>query len=51
MEVIPPINTFDNVDAVCISHYHLDHLRLLGAVLPEIGIKVPSIDILEVIEE
>ncbi|MGC9149481.1 MAG: MBL fold metallo-hydrolase [Sulfolobales archaeon] len=49
--VIPPINIFDNADAVYISHYHLDHLGLLGAIPPEISVKVPSIDILEVIEE
>ena len=48
---IPPLNIFENIDALYISHFHLDHLGLLGALPPGTRIYVPSISILEAIEE
>ena len=48
---IPPLNVFEDIDALYISHFHLDHLGLLGALPPGTRVYVPSIDILEIIEE
>ncbi|QGR19699.1 MBL fold metallo-hydrolase [Stygiolobus azoricus] len=48
---IPPLNVFENIDALYISHFHLDHLGLLGALPPGTRVYVPSISILETIEE
>ena len=48
---IPPLGIFEDADALYISHFHLDHLGLLGALPPGIKVYVPSISILEVIEE
>ena len=48
---IPPLNVFEGIDALYISHFHLDHLGLLGALPPGIRVYVPSIGILETIEE
>ena len=48
---IPPLNIFENIDALYISHFHLDHLGLLGALPPGTRVYAPSISILEAIEE
>jgi ribonuclease J len=48
---IPPLNVFEGIDALYISHFHLDHLGLLGALPPGTRVYVPSIGILETIEE
>ena len=48
---IPSLSVYENADAVYISHYHLDHLGLLGAIPPGTRINVPSINILKAIEE
>lgn len=48
---IPPLNVFEDTDALYISHLHLDHLGLLGALPPGTRVYVPSISILEAIEE
>lgn len=48
--VIPPLSVFEDADAVYISHFHLDHLGLLGAIPPNVKVYVPSLDILSVIE-
>ncbi len=48
---IPPLNVFEGIDALYISHFHLDHLGLLGALPPGTRVYVPSISILETIEE
>ena len=48
---IPPLKVFEGIDALYISHFHLDHLGLLGALPPGIRVYVPSIGILETIEE
>lgn len=48
---IPPLNVFENADAIYISHFHLDHLGLLGALPPGVKVYVPSIELLEIIEE
>lgn len=48
---IPPPNVFEDADALYISHFHLDHLGLLGALPPGTRVYVPSISILGVIEE
>jgi len=48
---IPPLSVFEDADAVYISHFHLDHLGLLGALPPGVRVHVPSIELLMVIEE
>ncbi len=48
---IPPLEIFEDADAVYISHFHLDHLGLLGALPPGTKVYVPSINILETLEE
>lgn len=48
---IPPLSVFEGIDALYISHFHLDHLGLLGALPPATRVYVPSISILETIEE
>ncbi len=48
---IPPLNVFEDIDALYISHFHLDHLGLLGALPPGTRVYVPSIGVLETIEE
>ncbi|MHA1609790.1 MAG: MBL fold metallo-hydrolase [Candidatus Njordarchaeales archaeon] len=48
---IPPLEIFEDVDAVYISHFHLDHLGLLGALPPGTKVYVPSVNILEIVEE
>lgn len=48
---IPPLSVFEDADSVYISHFHLDHLGLLGVLPPGTRVYVPSIGILEVIEE
>jgi len=47
---IPPPSVFEGADAVYISHFHLDHLGLLGALPPGTGVYVPSSRILEAVE-
>jgi len=47
---IPPIEAFDNVTAVYISHFHLDHLGLLDPLPVGAKVYVPSLEILKVIE-
>jgi len=48
---MPPLNIFEDVDAIYISHFHLDHLGLLGALPPGVKVCTSSTDILEVIED
>ena len=48
---IPPLNVFEGIDALYISHFHLDHLGLLGALPLGTKVYVPSISMLETIEE
>ena len=48
---IPPIEVFEDIDALYISHFHLDHLGLLGALPPGTRVYVPSTSILKIIEE
>ena len=48
---IPSLNVFEGIDALYISHFHLDHLGLLGSLPPGTKVFVPSMDILETIEE
>ena len=48
---IPPLKALEGADAIYISHFHLDHLGLLGALPPGVKVYVPSISVLEVIEE
>lgn len=49
--VIPPLNIFEDANAVYISHFHLDHLGLLGSLPPGTKVYVPSTSILEAIED
>jgi len=49
--IIPPLEIFEDADVVYISHLHLDHLGLLGALPHGVKVFVPSLQILEVIEE
>jgi len=44
--VIPPSEVFENATAVYISHFHLDHVGLLGTIPPDVDIKVPDSRIL-----
>ena len=48
---IPPLDVFEDIDALYISHFHLDHLGLLGALPPGTKVYVPSISVLDTIEE
>ena len=48
---IPPLKVFEHIDALYISHFHLDHLGLLGALPPGTRVYVPSISVVEAIEE
>jgi ribonuclease J len=48
---IPPLEVLENADAVYISHFHLDHLGLLGSLPPGVRVYVPSTKVLEVVEE
>ncbi len=49
--VIPPLSVFDDAEALYISHFHLDHLGLLGGLPPGIKVFVPSATLLETVEE
>jgi len=49
--VIPPLEAYDEVSEVYISHFHLDHLGLLHAVPPNIRIYVPSLEVLELVSK
>lgn len=51
VRAIPPLSVFEDIDALYISHFHLDHLRLLGALPPGTKVYVPTISMLKVIEE
>jgi len=44
---IPPAEVYSEATAVYISHFHLDHVGLLGAIPPGVRIKVPSTEILD----
>jgi len=48
---IPPLSVFEDADALYITHFHLDHLGLLGALPPGTRVYVPSTSILEAVEE
>jgi len=48
---IPPLSVFEDVDAIYISHFHLDHLGLLGSLPHGVRVYVPSLGTLGVIEE
>lgn len=48
---VPPLEVFEDADAVYISHFHLDHLGLLGALPPETKVKVPSLEVYQLIYE
>jgi len=45
--VIPPLSVFKEASAVYISHFHLDHVGLLGAISPTVSVKVPDSRILK----
>ena len=47
---IPPREVFEGADAVYISHLHLDHVGLLGALPPGTKVYVPSLEVLEALE-
>jgi len=49
--VIPPLSVFNGIDAVYISHFHLDHLGLLGSLPHGTKVYVPSQTILETVED
>lgn len=51
VRAIPPLSVFEDASAVYISHFHLDHLGLLGALPPETKVYVPSLGVLQTIEE
>jgi len=42
---IPPMEVYEDADAVYVSHFHLDHLGLLKALPPGMKVKVPSLDV------
>lgn len=44
--VVPPLDVFQNAQALYISHLHLDHVGLLSLIPPTLRIKVPSIEVL-----
>lgn len=48
---VPPLEAFDSIDALYISHLHLDHLGLLGVIPPEVRVFVPSVSMLKVVED
>lgn len=50
LEAIPPLKAYEEIDALYISHLHLDHLGLLGALPPGTKVYVPSIKSLAIVE-
>jgi len=51
VEAIPPLKAFNDVTAIYISHFHLDHLGLLSPLPNGVKVYVPSLEILKVIED
>jgi ribonuclease J len=47
IKAIPPLEAFQGASTLYISHLHLDHIGLLNSILPEVNIKVPSVNVLE----
>ena len=48
---IPPLDVFEDIDGLYISHFHLDHLGLLGALPSGTRVYVPSVSVLKIVEE
>ena len=48
---IPPSEAFNGVKGVYVSHLHLDHVGLLGALPPKLKVYVPSLDALDLLKE
>jgi len=49
--VVPHPDTYINVNAVYISHLHLDHLGLLSNIRGETTVKLPSLNVYKALEE
>ena len=50
LKIIPPIEAYQDVTTVYISHFHLDHLGLLANIPGKTTIKLPSANLFRVIE-
>jgi len=49
--VLPPYEVVEGAEALYVTHFHMDHLGLLGDLPDELEIRVPSIASLELLEE
>jgi len=50
LKIIPPGEAYKNVSAVYITHFHLDHLGLLAGIPGKITVKLPSLEIFQIME-
>jgi len=48
--IIPPKEVYQDVSAIYITHFHLDHLGLLANIPGRIVVKLPSLEMFRVIE-
>jgi len=51
LRIIPPLESYNGISVLYITHFHLDHLGLLQAVPDRISIKIPSRESMELIEK
>jgi len=51
LHVIPPPSAYEDINAIYISHFHLDHLGLLSNIPCETVVKFPSLKIYQALEE
>ncbi len=51
LRIIPAVATYENIETIYISHFHLDHLGLLSNIPCETVVKLPSLRIYQALEE
>jgi len=51
LKIIPPAEAYQDISAVYITHFHLDHLGLLAGIPGKITVKLPSLELFQVVEK